>query len=147
MRMNENKYFKTAILTIVSVFGIVLFWFVLNYLCEKCSNTFSWVDGIEIIRPIIFFVVYFILEWINYKFYKAEYGLYVLLQGFLDFVVFVLAIDYLGGIVKFIPVNTPKDNYAEVRTLILFIQDYLVAFFLSNIIMLMIWKRDKNSFS
>lgn len=133
--MLQNKRTRTVILTTTSAIIIVLSWFILNYLFNKYGDMFY--------ISLAFFAIYFGIEIINYKFSELEYGVYAILQGFLDFVIFILAVQYLGRFVCFIPVNTPENPNAAIKALVYYIQEYAFAFFLSNIIMLVIWGIDK----
>lgn len=86
-----------------------------------------------------FCIIYFLIELMNYRFTDLPFWNYILIQAVLDFVIVSVYFDFMKRTSWFVPITRLDEyKYIEFRAIIHYFQQYIFAFFVSNVIMLMI---------
>lgn len=145
----HNKKLKITIFNCISAILIVLFWFILYYIfqnhCWQCSSKqecliihkdISW----ESLNVYAFFVIYFLIELVNYLFTDLAFLNYAFIQAMLDFAVFCVGVEFMERTSWFVPITGVYINaeIIELKVLIQYFYVYGSAMVFSNIIMAII---------
>lgn len=142
MKKKIKVPYKCIVFNVISAIIIVLSWYILYYVFknyqDSIENTFEARMRAEDLNIIAFFVVYFIVELINYYLNNLLIGYYVFIQIFLDGCLFLFLGEILRGIVFFIPSNSADNQYIVFKSYIDYFQQYLLVAYFSNIIMAII---------
>lgn len=131
--------YRSIIFNVISAFIIVLSWYILYYAFKNYGNLIYLSQvKVNFLNEIAFFGIYFFIELINYYFNNLTIKNYALLQIVLDGCLFLLFGEILRGKVFFIPSNSADNQYVVFKSYIDYFQQYLLAAFFSNIIMVII---------
>lgn len=145
--MYIKDLYRNVIFNVISAIIIVLSWYILYYLFKNYRDLlyFSGESTLELAREeaenlniIAFFGIYFFIELVNYYFNNLTIKNYALLQIVLDGCLFLLFGEILRGKVFFIPSNSADNQYVVFKSYIDYFQQYLLAAFFSNIIVVII---------
>lgn len=141
----QSKKIK-IIFNIVSAVLIVLFWFIFYYIfqnhCWQCSSKqecliihkdISW----ESLNVYAFFVIYFLIQLVNYLFTDLPLLHYAFIQAMLDFAIFCASIEFMERTSWFVPITGVYINpeIIEYKVLLQYFYVYGSAMVFSNIIM------------
>lgn len=162
-KKRRNKQIKIAVFHSVSAILIVLFWFILYYffenhgwLCsfkEECLLIHQHIDW-EGLNIITFCIVYFLIDVVNYQLTDLSFWNYALIQAILDFALFSTCMLIMERISWFAPITGVNgfNEYTKFRAMVQYFQQYISAFFVSYLIMAIIYsisvltKRKKKEF-
>lgn len=144
----QSKKLK-IIFNIVSAILIVLFWFILYCFFQnhawQCSSKqecliihkdINW----EELNVYAFFIIYFIIELVNYLFTDLPFLHYTVIQAMLDFALFFASVEFMEKMSWFVPISSVNINVEkfEFKALIQYFYIYGNAMIFSNVIIAII---------
>lgn len=147
--LEQNLQRKFVIFNGVSALLLVFFWFLLYWFfenhgwmffskeeCLLMHQTRPWED----LNILAFCIVYFLIELVNYIFVDVPFCYYVLVQIILDGAIFFGSLLLMEKLSWYVPVTGVEvDQYTRLfRPLVSYFQQYILAFFLSNILMMLL---------
>lgn len=149
--IKDKKHSKKLkiIFNIVSAILIVLFWFILYCFFQnhawQCSSKqecliihkdINW----EELNVYAFFIIYFIIELVNYLFTDLPFLHYTFIQIMLDFALFCAGVEFMEKTSWFVPISSLNINVEkfEFKALVQYFYIYGNAIVFSNVIIAII---------
>ena len=143
----KKQKLKNVAFNSVSAILIVLLWFILYYFFEnhgwqcsskeECLRIHQGTDW-EWWNDITFCIVYFLIEVVNCRLTDVSFWNYALIQVILDFILFFACMMFMEKVSWFVlitGVNGYDVKYTRLKALLYYGQQYILAFFVSYVIM------------